>query len=135
MVRVTRRFEFCAAHRLYCREFSDDENRRTFGACSNPNWHGHNYVLDVIVGGEPDPGTGLVIEGAVFERAVKERAIDPFDHRNLNLECDDFKGLNPSVENIARVIWRRLDGALGTAKLHCVRVWETSKTSAEYTGP
>ncbi len=133
MIRLTRSFEFSAAHRLYCEDFSDEENLRVFGKCSNPHGHGHNYVLEVTVGGTPKE-IGTVVDPPYMDRVVNERVIQPFDHKNLNVECDDFKTLNPSVENIARVIWKRLEGAFKRCQLLTVRVWETPKTYAEYAG-
>ncbi len=133
MIRLTQSFEFSASHRLHCSDLSDEENRRLFGKCSNPNGHGHNYVLDVSIDGQVDPTTGLVIELPRFQRIVNEAVISPFDHKNLNLDCAEFTTLNPSVENIARVIWDRLESALEPCRLSRIRVWETSKTYAECT--
>lgn len=134
MVRVTQSFEFSASHRLAISGFSDDENRRIFGKCSNPHGHGHNYLFEVTVEGTPDEQTGSVIELPHLNELVRTHVLDDFDHRNLNVECPEFAELNPSVENIARVIWRRLVGRLAPARLSCVKVWETPKTCAEYTG-
>jgi len=134
MVRVTHTFEFSAAHRLYCPQLSEDENRATFGKCSNPHGHGHNYILEVVVAGDPDDHGGTVVDMERFDRTVKERVIDRFDHKHLNLDCQEFRTLNPSVENIARVIWQRLVGGFAPGRLACVRVWETPKTYAEYAG-
>ena len=134
MMRLTQSFEFSAAHRLFCAELSDAENRRLFGKCSNPNGHGHNYVLEVTVCGTHGSDKGTVTDIGHIDRVVLERVIEPFDHKNLNLECPEFAQLNPSVENIARVIWDRLNGAFTGCRLASVRVWETPKTCAEYTG-
>jgi 6-pyruvoyltetrahydropterin/6-carboxytetrahydropterin synthase len=134
MIRLTQSFEFSAAHRLFCKELSDEENRRLFGKCSNPKGHGHNYVVEVTVCGTVDSGKGTVADVGHVDRVVLERVIEPFDHKNLNLECAEFAQLNPSVENIARVIWDRLAGAFDGCRLASVRVWETPKTCAEYTG-
>jgi len=134
MMRLTQSFEFSAAHRLFCAELSDAENLRLFGKCSNPNGHGHNYVLEVTVCGTEVAGNGTVTDIGQLDRVVLERVIEPFDHKNLNLECPEFTQLNPSVENIARVIWDRLNGAFEACRLASVRVWETPKTCAEYTG-
>lgn len=134
MIQVTESFEFSAAHRLHCPELSDEENQRIFGKCSNPNGHGHNYVVEVTVSGQPDDTTGNVVELHLFRRTVRERVIDRFDHKHLNLDCVEFRSLNPSVENIARVIWDRLHDAFQSCRLAGVRVWETPKTYAEYTG-
>jgi len=134
MMRLTQSFEFSAAHRLFCAELSDAENRRLFGKCSNPNGHGHNYVLEVTVCGTHGERKGTFADIGHMDRVVLERVIEPFDHKNLNVECPEFAQLNPSVENIARVIWNRLNGAFTGCLLASVRVWETPKTCAEYTG-
>ncbi|GJM23847.1 MAG: hypothetical protein DHS20C16_02620 [Phycisphaerae bacterium] len=134
MLQITQSFEFAAAHRLHCAELSDEENRQIFGKCTNPNGHGHNYVVEVTVGGEPDAKSGMLLEVGRLEQIVKERVIDAFDHKHLNLDCAEFADLNPSVENITRVIWDRLHGAFGAAGLNNVRVYETPKTYAEYSG-
>jgi 6-pyruvoyltetrahydropterin/6-carboxytetrahydropterin synthase len=131
MVQLTRSFEFSAAHRLCCPGLSDEENRRLFGKCSNPHGHGHNYVVDVTVRGDIDETSGTIVDLPALDRIVKERVIQPLDHKHLNVECEEFAGLNPSVENIARVIFRRLDGAFDRAELCNVRVWETPKTYAD----
>jgi 6-pyruvoyltetrahydropterin/6-carboxytetrahydropterin synthase len=134
MVRLTRSFEFSAAHRLHCLDFNDEENLRIFGKCSNPLGHGHNYILEVTVSGTPEEIRGTLVDPPQFDRIVNERVIAPFDHKNLNAECAEFASLNPSVENIARVIWKRLEDAFDRCKLANVRVWETPKTYAEYAG-
>ncbi len=131
MIAMTQSFEFSAAHRLYCKNLSDAANVEVFGKCSNPNGHGHNYRIDVTVAATPNATTGLVVELSVFEALVKELVIDRFDHKNLNLDCPEFAELNPSVENIAQVIWDKLDGQFTPAVLNRVRVWETPKTYAE----
>ena len=134
MVTITQSFEFAAAHRLCVPGLSDAENRRIFGKCANPNGHGHNYVLEVTVAGRPDPANGTVIDLPAFESTVKERVIDRFDHRHLNADCAEFAHLNPTVENITRVIWDLLVDAFDRCRLHAVRVWETPKTFAECRG-
>lgn len=134
MIQVTQSFEFSAAHRLHCEGLSAQENLRLFGKCSNPGGHGHNYVLEVTVVGEPDADTGRVVSLPRLQRTVEACVIHPFDHKNLNEEVADFRALNPSVENIARVIWKRLHAELSPAVLSCVRVWETPKTYAEFRG-
>jgi len=134
MVRLTQSFEFSASHRLYCAELSDEENRRLFGKCSNPHGHGHNYLIEVTVGGLTEQGSGPVFDVCALDRIVGELVIEPLDHKNLNVECAEFATLNPTVENIARVIFQRLAGKLGDQRLLSVRVWETPKTRAEYSG-
>lgn len=134
MVSLTHVFEFCAAHRLYCESMSDEENRRVFGRCTNPNGHGHNYVVKVTLRGKPHPDTGTLVAIPEFERIVNERVIDVFDHKHLNEDLPEFASINPSVENIARIIHGKLDGAFSPVRLESIRVHETPKTYAEYTG-
>ena len=100
-VRVTRRAHFCSAHRIYRDDWSQEENREVFGDCSNPNWHGHNYILDVTVEGPVDPETGYVADLKVIKQVVKERVVDHVDHRNLNLEVPWLEGTIVSTENFA----------------------------------
>ncbi len=131
MVSITESFEFAASHRLHCPSMSEQENRALFGKCANPNGHGHNYVVEVTVRGTPDATTGRIVDIQEMESVVKERVVDRFDHKHLNLDCPEFANLNPSVENITTVIWKLLDGRLESARLAKVRVWETPKTYAE----
>ena len=133
MVRLSQKFEFAATHRLHNPALSDDANRSTFGKCNNPHGHGHNYEVQVTLVGEPDAG-GLLVDVPRFERTVAEAVIDRFDHKNLNVELPEFREVIPSVENIARVVYRllkpRFEGARAT--LASVTVWETPKTWCEY---
>jgi len=132
MTSLTRRYPFSASHRLHTERLGPEENWRVFGKCNNPYGHGHNYFLEVTVAGEPDARTGAVLPLPRFEEIVKERVVDVLDHQHLNLDTIQFRDVNPSVENIARVIWGMLEQHLGPARLHTVRVWETPKTWAEY---
>jgi len=134
MVELTQCFEFSASHRLHVSSMSDEENQRVFGKCNNPNGHGHNYRVEVTVSGEVSGRTGRVAALPAFEAAVKEHVIDRFDHKHLNADTTEFAELNPSVENIARAIWRLLEDKLLPVRLRRVRVWETAKTYAEYAG-
>ncbi len=131
MVSVTESFEFAASHRLYCPSMSEEENSALFGKCANPNGHGHNYVVEVTVRGTPDATTGRIVNIQEMESIVKERVVDRFDHKHLNLDCPEFTDLNPSVENITTVIWKLLDQRFESARLTKVRVWENPKTYAE----
>lgn len=134
-VQVTRRVHFCAAHRLYRDEWSDEENRAVFGLCSNPHWHGHNYTLDVTVEGPVNPDTGFVMDLKALKEALGARIVDDVDHRNLNLEVDWLNGIMPSTENFAIAIWDRMVDALpGGVRLHRVFLRETENNSAEYMG-
>lgn len=131
MISITQSFEFAAAHRLYCSDYTPEQNLQAFGKCSNPNGHGHNYILEVTLRGEPDRTTGLVYALPKFEQLVHDLVIDSLDHKHLNLDCPEFTRLNPSVENITRVIWDKLQGKFHPAVLAQVRVWETPKTYAQ----
>jgi 6-pyruvoyltetrahydropterin/6-carboxytetrahydropterin synthase len=133
-VYVTRRAHFNAAHRLHNPGKSDEWNKRVFGKCNNPNWHGHNYVLEVTVAGEPDPETGYVIDLAELKRIIEERVVSVVDHANLNLDVDFLQGILPSTENFAVAIWRRLVSALPSGRLHRIRLQETERNVVEYHG-
>ncbi len=135
-VRVTRRAHFCSAHRLFHDDWSDEKNREVFGDCSNPNWHGHNYVLDVTVEGSVDPVTGFVMDLKALKEVMNARVVDDVDHRNLNLEVPWLEGIVPSTENVAVAIWERLaEGLPDGIRLQSVRLQETPNNSVEYTGP
>ena len=132
-VRVTRRVHFSAAHRLHNPALSDEENRRIFGLCNSPNWHGHNYELDVTVEGEPDPVTGYVVDlGVLRDRA--EEVIGDLDHRNLNLDVPWLEGVLPSTENLVVAIWNRLAPLVPSGRLVRLVLWETPRNYVEYTG-
>lgn len=134
MLSMTQSFEFSAAHRLHCPTLSDDENRAIFGKCNNPRGHGHNYIVDVTICGEPDARSGLLMPTGELESVVRREIIERYDHRHLNEDCPDFWSRNPTVESIAQVIFERLSPQIAPAKLALVRVWETPKTYAEYGG-
>ena len=131
---VTRRVHFNAAHRLHNSALSDEENREIFGLCNNPNYHGHNYELDVSVEGPIDPVTGYVADLGEVKRIVEELVVRYLDHQNLNLDVSDFANTNPTAENIAAVIWDRLDGHL-PGHLKQIVLWETPRNSVVYQGP
>lgn len=133
-VYVTRTAHFNAAHRLHNPDKSDEWNQRTFGKCNSPNWHGHNYRLEVTVRGEPDPETGYVIDLGELKQIIEERVIKYVDHRNLNLDVDFLHGVLPSTENFVIAIWRRLENHLPSGELHRVRLYETERNMAEYFG-
>lgn len=133
-VSVTRRLHFNAAHRLWNPRWSDEENERVFGVCSNPNYHGHNYNLEVSVEGEIDPHTGYVLDIARLKETVQEHVIAVLDHRNLNLDVAWFRDLNPTAENIVVACWRVLEPALRPARLTHIRLWETERNYVDYSG-
>jgi 6-pyruvoyltetrahydropterin/6-carboxytetrahydropterin synthase len=131
---ATRRSHFNAAHRLHNPARPDDWNAATFGLCNNPHFHGHNYELDVTVEGRIDHETGYVLDLGILADVVDERIIRRLDHRNLNVEVEWFAELNPTVENIAVVIWRELRAALPESLTLRVRLWETPRNYVEYQG-
>ena len=133
-VTVGRREHFNAAHRLYRPDWSDARNTEVFGVCANPNYHGHNYELEVRLTGEPDPETGYLMDLKELSRLIKAEILDRYDHRNLNLDTDDFRTLNPTAEYIAAAIWRHLRAVLPAAlRLH-VTLFETPRNFVEYDG-
>jgi len=124
---VTRQVEFSASHVCRLPDVSDAENRELFGRESSPNGHGHNYVLEVTVEGEPDPVTGMVINLKKLKDILQEQVVGPMDHRFLNAEVKPFDGIVPTTENLARNLWERLAPLLDTAEtsLHRIRLFET----------
>ena len=133
-VTVTRRMHFNAAHRVHNPELSEEENRRLFGKCNNPNWHGHNYILDVSVTGPIDNRTGYVMDLAALKRVVQEAVIDHVDHRNFNLEVDFMRGVIPTAENIVVGCWRVIAPRVAPARLVRLVLWETPNNYVEYEG-
>jgi 6-pyruvoyltetrahydropterin/6-carboxytetrahydropterin synthase len=134
-VRVTRRLHFSAAHRLHRDEWSTEKNAEVFGACSNPNWHGHNYELDVTVSGPVSPETGFVMDLKALRDLVEERVVGDVDHGNLNLDVPWMKGIIPSTENVVVAIWGRLGPGLPEGvRLERLVLWETPRNYVEYSG-
>lgn len=128
---IIRRIDFNAAHQLYSRQLSESENQALFGKCANPHFHGHNYTVWVSLRGPIDPVTGMVFNLGDLKRILKREVEDYLDHKNLNLEVDEFRELVPTAENIARVIHERLERHLGEL-LHGVRLQETPRNIVEY---
>jgi len=133
-MRVCRRATFNAAHRLFRKDWSDEKNNAVFGKCNNPNFHGHNYVLEVWIEGAIDPATGYVIDLKIVKDLIKNEITDRFDHKNLNLDCKEFLNLNPTAENIAVVCWNLLRTELDTKYKLSVKLWETENNLVEYNG-
>ncbi len=136
MVYITRREHFNSAHKLNVAEWSEEKNLEVFGKCANPNWHGHNYELEVTVKGEPNPVTGFVINLKELSTILRTKITDKLDHKNMNMDVDFMKGVQPSTENVAIKIWEQIYrdvNALG-CELHCVKVKETENNSVEYYG-
>ncbi|WP_297517204.1 6-carboxytetrahydropterin synthase [Flavobacterium sp.] len=133
-VTVSRKAHFNAAHRLYRKDWTMEQNQAVFGKCNNPNFHGHNYELIVSVTGEIDPETGYVIDVKIISDLVKTLVEDAFDHKNLNLDVPEFRELNPTAENIAVVIWNKLRLHIGLDKDLEVVLYETPRNFVTYKG-
>lgn len=132
-LKVSRKAHFNAAHRLFKKDWDDAKNLEVFGKCSNPNYHGHNYELIVSVTGAVDPETGFVIDLKILKQLVHMEIEDHLDHKNLNIEVEEFKNLNPTVENIAVVIYNRLKPHLKEFELEVV-LYETPRNFVTYKG-
>jgi len=134
VVTVTKRLTFNAAHRVPNPALSDAENQSLFGKCNNPNWHGHNYVLEVSVTGPVEEKTGYVMDLGAIKRVVQEEVVGKMDHRNLNLEVDFMRGINPTTENIVVACWRVLEPKIRPNRLTRLRLIETENNYVEYEG-
>jgi 6-pyruvoyltetrahydropterin/6-carboxytetrahydropterin synthase len=132
MTYLTRQYHFCASHRLHSQKLSNEENLTIFGKCNNIYGHGHNYYLDVMVKGEPDPTTGMIINLSDLDNIVDSVVMDKFDHKHLNLDTKEFEELNPTSEVVAEVIYNMLKPHL--PQLHKIGLWETEKNYFEYFG-
>jgi 6-pyruvoyltetrahydropterin/6-carboxytetrahydropterin synthase len=130
---LTRRYRFAASHRLHSAGFSDAENLRLYGKCSNPYGHGHNYVVEVTIGGPVDPVTGMIANLGELDPFVEREVLDAFDHKYLNEEISAFSAQVPTTENLCREIYRRLK-SFPAARLERVRIEETSNNSFEFAG-
>lgn len=133
-ITVNRKAHFNAAHRLHNLQWSNTENQKVFGKCNNPNFHGHNYELVVSVTGPINEDTGYVIDMKELKSIIKEQVEEPFDHKNLNLDTEEFKNLNPTAENIAVVIWNKLRKSLAPALKLKITLYETPRNFVEYSG-
>jgi 6-pyruvoyltetrahydropterin/6-carboxytetrahydropterin synthase len=131
-VKVSRKEHFNAAHRLFRADWSDAQNDKVFGKCNNPHYHGHNYELVVSVTGEPDPETGYVLDMKVLSDLIRADVLSKFDHKNLNLDTEYFKDLNPTAENIAVVIWRILRQKIDSKLELKITLHETERNFVEY---
>ena len=136
MIYITRRERFSAAHMLKRAEWSEEKNYEVFGKCSNPNWHGHNYILHVTVKGEPAQETGFVANLSEVSKIIKEKVLNLVDHKNLNIDVPFMKGKLTSTENLAIAIWDQIEVEIESlaCKLHCVKLQETENNSVEYYG-
>ncbi|MEJ2113225.1 MAG: 6-carboxytetrahydropterin synthase [Flavobacteriaceae bacterium] len=134
IVTVSRKAHFNAAHRLYRKDWTDEKNQKVFGKCSNPNYHGHNYELVVSVTGRIDRETGYVIDIQKLKDVIREEVEDAFDHKNLNLEVEEFKDLNPTAENIAVVIFEKIKPRLDLEFDLEIKLYETPRNFVTYSG-
>ncbi len=133
-VAVTRKAHFNAAHRLYNPNWDEQKNTEVFGLCSLPNYHGHNYELDVTITGDVNPESGFVINLKYLKQIIKENIENRFDHKNLNLDTEEFKNLNPTSENIAIVIWNILKPKLDPNFSLSITLYETERNFVTYNG-
>ncbi len=136
MMFITRRERFNAAHRLFREDWTDEKNLEVFGKCSNPNWHGHNYIMYITVKGEVSKETGFVVNLKGLSKIIKTRIIQKIDHKNLNIEVEFMKDRIVSTENIAIAIWEELEEDIRQigAELHCIKIVETENNFVEYYG-
>ena len=135
MIYITRKFHFSASHRVFNPKLSDEENYKTYGKCSYPSGHGHNYVMDVTVSGEVN-STGFVMDLTELKHIVEKEIIEKVDHRNFNIDVDFMKDVIPSTENVAIKFWKQIEGKINTKdrKLYSIRLRETVNNSVEYRG-
>ncbi|MBW2960823.1 6-pyruvoyl trahydropterin synthase family protein [Mesonia aestuariivivens] len=133
-VTVSRKAHFNAAHRLFKKEWSDEKNEQVFGKCSNPNYHGHNYELIVSVTGAVDQETGFVMDMKLLKNLIYQKIENHFDHKNLNIEVEEFKNLNPTAENISMVIWKRLRDEINSNLSLEITLYETPRNFVTYNG-
>lgn len=133
-MKIFRVEQFNAAHRLNNPAWDEQTNQSVFGKCNNPNYHGHNYKIEVVLDGSINPETGYVMDMKKLSEIIKDEIIERFDHRNLNLDCPEFSDLNPSAENIALVSWNILRKCIPTDLKLTVRLWETPRNGVEYSG-
>lgn len=133
-VTVCRQEHFNAAHRLHNPAWSNEQNQRVFGKCNNPHYHGHNYELIVKLSGPVDPDTGYVFDMKVLSNLIKAEILNKFDHKNLNLDTEEFRTLNPTAENMAMVIWNLLRNKLDANLKLSVTLYETDRNFVEYNG-
>ncbi|MGI9542444.1 MAG: 6-pyruvoyl trahydropterin synthase family protein [Cyclobacteriaceae bacterium] len=131
-VAVIRKEHFNAAHRLHNPKWPEEKNEMIFGKCNNPNFHGHNYELLVKLTGDPDPETGYVYDMKKLSDLVKEEITSRFDHKNLNRDVPEFENLNPTAENIAKVIWEKLRRRIDTNYDLKITLYETERNFVEY---
>ena len=134
MIYITRKLEFCASHRLFNPEYSDEKNAQVFGLCNNPNGHGHNYVMEVTVKGEVHPETGMVLDLKALKQLVNEEIILKVDHKNLNVDVPFLKDVIPTAENLAIRFWEVLEPKLDSGELYEIKLYESERNFVIYRG-
>lgn len=134
MVYVTRRATFSASHRLYNPDLSESENQALYDKCASPNGHGHNYVLEVTVVGEPGTKSGYVLDLKKLKEILRREIIEKVDHKHLNHDVDFLRGINPTAENLAVAFWNILQPKIVGGRLHSIRIHETENNTVEYRG-
>lgn len=134
LIYVTKRIEFSASHRLFNPEFTDEENNIIYDKCNNYHGHGHNYILEVTISGDPDPNTGYLIDLKKLKKILMEELISKVDHKHLNYDVPFMQGIIPTVENIILSFWNILADKIPTGKLYRLKLWETENSYAEYFG-
>ncbi|MGB6648704.1 MAG: 6-carboxytetrahydropterin synthase [Bacteroidota bacterium] len=134
MVYITRKAHFCASHRLYNPDWSEEKNYAVFGKCNNPNGHGHNYDLEVTVAGRPPAESGMVMDLKKLADIIEEEVVERVDHKHLNLDVDFMKGIIPTAENMAIELWKILDPKITGGKLYSIKVYESGNNFVEYRG-
>ncbi len=135
MIQITRREEFCAAHRLYSAKLSEKENKILYDKCANSHYHGHNYFVEVTLRGPLDPDTGMAYNLADLKRIMRREIVDQLDHKNLNEDTKEYmKGKIPTAENIVISIWERLEEHIGRVLLYRVRLFENERNFVDYFG-
>jgi len=134
MIFITRKIEFSAGHRLFNPNFSDEQNKATFGLCNNPNGHGHNYVLEVTLSGEVCNDTGMVFDLKELKKLIQREIIDKVDHKNLNVDVDYLKGIIPTAENLAIKFWEILESKITKGRLHEIKLYESERNYVVYRG-
>ena len=134
MIFITRKIEFSAGHRLFNPNFSDEQNKATFGLCNNPNGHGHNYVLEVTLSGEVCNDTGMVFDLKELKKLIQREIIDKVDHKNLNVDVDYLKSIIPTAENLAIKFWEILEPKITKGRLHEIKLYESERNYVVYRG-
>ena len=134
MIFITRKHHFCASHRLYNADFSDEKNEATFGLCNNPNGHGHNYNLEVTLFGEVSEDTGMVFDLKELKKLTTQEVLNKVDHKNLNVDVDFLKGIIPTAENLAIKFWEVLEPKITKGRLYEIKLYESERNYVVYRG-